>query len=209
MTQTDHTQLGVSANHPSWPDTDSGTPADRLRSRLRRDLARELPGRVEEVQQTNDEPVVPAARRELARQILDQAIRQHSEEELLANRTLLGPDSEQQVAVEVLREVFGMAGLQPLLDDPDIESLERTAPAAIRSARSSATTALSTAGVACQSVNVTTNTAEFAPGGTVGVTVSCVADFGDALLLGVPGSRTLTATAHEPIDTWRATGERT
>jgi hypothetical protein len=82
-------------------------------------------------------------------------------------------------------------------------SLERTAPAAAAQARETVTSALAGAGVSCESVTVATNIDAFRPGGSVGVSVHCVTDLGDALLLGVPGSKTLTATAREPIDTWR------
>jgi Flp pilus assembly protein TadG len=82
-------------------------------------------------------------------------------------------------------------------------SLERSPFAAAHRARSIATSALSTADIACRTVTVTANTTAFTPGGSVVIHVACVADFGDALLLGVPGSSTLSATATEPIDTWR------
>jgi Flp pilus assembly protein TadG len=84
-------------------------------------------------------------------------------------------------------------------------SLERTATAAADRARTTATTALAAAGVTCGAVTVSADTSAFIPGGSIDVRVSCVVDLGDALLLGVPGGRTLTATATEPIDTWRGT----
>ena len=40
-------------------------------------------------------------------------------------------------------------------------------------------------------------------GGTVTVTVECTASMADVTLLGVPGTRTFTATATEVIDTYR------
>ncbi|SER91891.1 hypothetical protein SAMN04487818_10661 [Actinokineospora terrae] len=83
-------------------------------------------------------------------------------------------------------------------------SLERTPAAAVTAARTTAFTALSAAGVMCRSLVVTTSTSGMRPGGTVAVTVSCLVDFSDALLLGVP-DRQLEATAVEPIDLWRAT----
>jgi pilus assembly protein CpaF len=43
--------------------------------------------------------------------------------ELMANRELVTQDVEQRVITEVLNEVFGMAGLQPLLDDPTVETI--------------------------------------------------------------------------------------
>jgi Flp pilus assembly CpaF family ATPase len=120
-------RLGTSPHRPSWPDVPSireaATPVDRLRDQLRRDLAGNLPGRVENTRHSTGEPVSATKRREVAQQIVDQALRDHSERELLANRTLLGVEDEQRVVVEVMDELFGMAGLQPLLDDPDIESI--------------------------------------------------------------------------------------
>ncbi|GAA3040777.1 TadE-like protein [Actinokineospora globicatena] len=83
-------------------------------------------------------------------------------------------------------------------------SLERTPAAAVTAARTTASTALSAAGVVCRSLVVDTVTGGMRPGGTVAVTVSCLVDFGDALLLGVP-DRQVAATAVEPVDLWRAT----
>jgi hypothetical protein len=42
------------------------------------------------------------------------------------------------------------------------------------------------------------------PGGTVSVAVSCEVDFGDALVLRVPGRKRLSTTAIEPVDAWRS-----
>lgn len=84
-------------------------------------------------------------------------------------------------------------------------SIERTTSAAISSARSTASSALSAAGVACRSLTVDTATGGLAPGGTVTVTVSCTVDFHGALLLGVASSRRLSATASEPVDAYRST----
>jgi Flp pilus assembly protein TadG len=84
-------------------------------------------------------------------------------------------------------------------------SIQRTPATATAAAQSTATSALSSAGVSCTSVTVDTATGGMQPGGTVSVTVTCTVDFGDALILGVPGQKRLSATAIEPIDTWRAT----
>ncbi|GAA2975753.1 TadE/TadG family type IV pilus assembly protein [Actinokineospora diospyrosa] len=83
-------------------------------------------------------------------------------------------------------------------------SLERTPAAAVTAARTTAGTALASAGVVCRSLVVSTVTGGMRPGGTVAVTVSCEVDLGGALLLGVP-PRQLAATAVEPVDLWRAT----
>lgn len=85
-------------------------------------------------------------------------------------------------------------------------SLTRTAPAAVTAAEQSATDALAQAGVVCQPMTVDTNTAQFAPGGTVTVTIGCTVSHADALFLGIPGSQQLAATFTSPVDTWRAVG---
>jgi Flp pilus assembly protein TadG len=83
-------------------------------------------------------------------------------------------------------------------------SIERTTARAAAAAESTAATALASAGVVCQSLSVDTATGGLTPGGTVTVTISCTVDFGDALVLGVPGQKSLSATASEPVDTWRS-----
>ena len=88
-------------------------------------------------------------------------------------------------------------------------SMQRSAPTAVTAARSTARSALSTAGVVCRTVAVSTDTAGLVPGGIVTVTVSCPVDFGDAVILGVAGQRVLSATASEPVDTWRSIGTNT
>jgi Flp pilus assembly protein TadG len=82
-------------------------------------------------------------------------------------------------------------------------SIERTTPAAATAARDTASTALANAGVVCRDV-ATTTTGAARPGGAVTVTVRCAVDFGQAMLLGVPGHKTLQATATEVIDTYRS-----
>jgi Flp pilus assembly protein TadG len=83
-------------------------------------------------------------------------------------------------------------------------SIQRTSPAAVAAAQSTASRALSSAGVTCQSLGVDTALGGLRPGGTVSVTISCAVDFGDALILGVPGQKWLSATAVEPVDRWRS-----
>ena len=82
-------------------------------------------------------------------------------------------------------------------------SLEHAGARAASQARSTATIALASAGVTCQSVAVDIATASLRPGGTVTVTVSCDVDLGDALMLGA-GQKRLSATAIEPVDTYRS-----
>ncbi|MEU8632717.1 TadE/TadG family type IV pilus assembly protein [Amycolatopsis sp. NPDC048633] len=82
-------------------------------------------------------------------------------------------------------------------------SLQRTPAAAGTAAEATATSALSHAGLVCRDASVTTSTSA-SPGSAVVVSVRCTVGFGQALILGVPGSRTLSATASEVIDTYRS-----
>ncbi|WP_436502024.1 CpaF family protein [Actinokineospora sp. HUAS TT18] len=94
----------------------------RLHRYLIDTLAAELPGRVEShhrgrTQMSSDE------RRSLAEEILNAAVQTHCERELIANRPLLDNATERQVVTQVLDELCGLSGLQPLLDDPTVETV--------------------------------------------------------------------------------------
>lgn len=95
----------------------------RLRQHLRDTLGTELPQRVEDQQRRSGSTITRDARRELAQTILDNAVAVHTERELNADRDLVGRAVEQRVISEVINELFGMAGLQPLLDDPTVETI--------------------------------------------------------------------------------------
>ncbi|SDJ01953.1 Pilus assembly protein, ATPase of CpaF family [Actinokineospora alba] len=95
----------------------------RLRQHLRDTLGAELPQRVEAQERRTGAAVTREARRELARVILDGAVAAHSEAELMNDRPLVGRDIEQRVITEVVNELFGLAGLQPLLDDLSVETI--------------------------------------------------------------------------------------
>lgn len=82
-------------------------------------------------------------------------------------------------------------------------SLTRAPLNAVTAATQTADQALSAAGGACRAPAVSVDVSQFRPGGVVTVTVSCHLDLSQAALLGVPTSRTLTATASSPVDTWR------
>jgi Flp pilus assembly protein TadG len=83
-------------------------------------------------------------------------------------------------------------------------SIQRTPAAATAAAHSTASAALSSAGVSCVSLTVDAVTGEMRPGGVVNVAVACTVDFGGSSVVGVPGQKRLSATATEPIDMWRA-----
>lgn len=96
--------------------------AQRLHARLRRALATELPGRVET--ETGPAGALPLARRrEIGREVIEGAVAAHSEAELVAGRELVDSGTEQGLVEQVLDEVFGLGGLQPLLDDPTVETI--------------------------------------------------------------------------------------
>jgi Flp pilus assembly protein TadG len=126
--------------------------------------------------------------------------------------------AEVAIAVPVLVAVLVFAGVlvargvdaRLRLDDVAHQaaraaSLTRTAAQAQAAAQQTATASLSSAGVDCTDPAVSVDTSDFQPGGTVTVTVSCRLDLSDAAaLLAIGSSRTLTASASSPIDTYRA-----
>ncbi|WP_020499958.1 CpaF family protein [Sciscionella marina] len=94
-----------------------------MRERLRHALTTQLPARVEQAGGTESGPVSRERRRAIGREITDAAIAAHTEAELLAGRRLLDSETEALVQESVLDEVFGLGGLQPLLDNPAVETI--------------------------------------------------------------------------------------
>jgi Flp pilus assembly CpaF family ATPase len=94
----------------------------RLRHRLTDALATQLPQHLGATS-VSGATLSVEARRALAADIVADALRRHTEAELTANRPLLEPDVEQRVISEALDAMFGLAGLQPLLDDLLIENI--------------------------------------------------------------------------------------
>jgi len=82
-------------------------------------------------------------------------------------------------------------------------SIDRTIPAATADARQTALDTLTARGITCGAPTVTVNTDNLRPGGAVTVTVSCRVPLADLTLIGVRGTRTVTATSTSPIDVWR------
>jgi pilus assembly protein CpaF len=114
-----HADTGVDTG---TDDTAAEAPS-RLRERLRTTLGSQLPARVDADHASAGQPTSVERRRQIAREIVDEAVAAHVEAELMANRVLPDRDVERQVVTEVLDEVFGLAGLQPLLDDPQVENV--------------------------------------------------------------------------------------
>ena len=86
-------------------------------------------------------------------------------------------------------------------------SIARTAGDANATARTAAASSLTDQNLRCVSTTVTLDTTGFsAPLGTpatVTATVRCVVNLTDLALPGVPGTKTVTATATSPVDTFR------
>lgn len=86
-------------------------------------------------------------------------------------------------------------------------SIARTQGEADQTAAQSARNTLDQQDLDCTSIKVAVDTSGFnAPIGqasSVRVTVTCPVRVGDLSIPGLPGTRTVTATAVSPIDTWR------
>lgn len=82
-------------------------------------------------------------------------------------------------------------------------SIARSESAARAQAERTARETLAARGIICQDASVSVSTGGLQPGGAVTVTVSCRVPLADLVLLGVPGSRVVSATATSPIDQWR------
>jgi Flp pilus assembly protein TadG len=80
----------------------------------------------------------------------------------------------------------------------------RTAPDAVTAATGAAQADLADSGLTCRHVGVHVNTGQFTPGGIVSVAVSCTTDLADVTVSGLPGAKTLTASASAPLDRYRA-----
>jgi Flp pilus assembly protein TadG len=83
-------------------------------------------------------------------------------------------------------------------------SLARSPSAAKQAATEAARTNLAGQHITCTRVSVVVDVSAFRPGGSVGVRVYCTASLSDLALAGVPGSKTLSATALAPLDRNRA-----
>jgi Flp pilus assembly protein TadG len=85
-------------------------------------------------------------------------------------------------------------------------SIARDPATATAMAEQAATTALGSDHVTCANLTVTTDTADFAPGGQVAVTVTCTVDLADLVGLRLPASQSISSTSTAVIDLYRAVG---
>ena len=84
-------------------------------------------------------------------------------------------------------------------------SIARDPATATAMAQQAAATALGSDHVTCVNLAVTTDTADFAPGGQVSVTVTCTVDLADLVGLRLPASQSISSTSTAVIDLYRAT----
>jgi Flp pilus assembly protein TadG len=83
-------------------------------------------------------------------------------------------------------------------------SIARSPQAATSSAQQTAAAALSSQHVTCAHLAVSVDTTDFAPGGSVAVTVSCDVELADLTGLQLPGTETVANRAVSPIDEYRS-----
>ncbi|MGH9074863.1 MAG: TadE family protein [Acidimicrobiales bacterium] len=84
-------------------------------------------------------------------------------------------------------------------------SIARDPATAAAMARQTASAGLDDDHVTCTDLTVSTDTAAFAPGGQVTVTVTCTVGLGDLTGLRLPAAQSITSTATSVIDIYRST----
>ena len=113
------TMSGSDGDSPASPASSAG----RLRDRLRRDLSARLAERVHADEDADRPAMDPAIRRTFAERVLQDAAEAYAAEEMARGGTLVTPAEEQRVIAAVVHEVFGLAGLDPLLGNTEIENI--------------------------------------------------------------------------------------
>jgi hypothetical protein len=115
---------GGTAAPTQLPGRASGSAAETaLRSRLREGLRAALAARLRADEDAGAPPPAGQAREAFARAVLFDAAEAHTTAELGRGAQVLPPGDEQRVIAEVLAEVLGLGGLEPLLADASIENI--------------------------------------------------------------------------------------
>ncbi|MFE0104484.1 CpaF family protein [Streptomyces sp. NPDC059009] len=102
---------------------DAGSPAEQLRLRLREQLSSQLSYRMKADEDAGRPPLGPEERRATAQAILAEAAEAYTQEQLSHGGSIVEPEVEERVIASLLDEVFGLAGLEPLLRNPEIENI--------------------------------------------------------------------------------------
>ena len=98
--------------------------AARLRQRLRTELSARLRERIEGDEKAGRPPMDAAGRRLWAQAVVQDVAEAHARDELRTpGGVLVGAEVEARVISAVLDELFGLAGLEPLLADTEIENI--------------------------------------------------------------------------------------
>lgn len=104
-------------------DPEHAQPVERLRARLRHEVSAQLTARIKADDDAGRPALQPVDRRRMAQAILTEVAEQQTQRELGNGGTVVAQDVEQRVIASVLDEVFGLAGLEPLLADTEIENI--------------------------------------------------------------------------------------
>ncbi|MFF9897723.1 CpaF family protein [Streptomyces longispororuber] len=99
------------------------TATEDLRRWLRHQLSTRLSERIRAHEASDQPPWPETERRAVAEAILADAAEEYTRERLSHGSEVVPPDAEQRMIQAVLREVFGLGGLEPLLRDQDIENI--------------------------------------------------------------------------------------
>ncbi|MFF4508939.1 CpaF family protein [Streptomyces sp. NPDC001401] len=103
--------------------SDENSAAERLRQRLRLQVSEGLAARIHAKEGEGKTHWTATARRAAADEILADAAEEYAREQMTRGGRVVPPDVEQRVIATVLDELFGLAGLEPLLRNPDIENI--------------------------------------------------------------------------------------
>ncbi|MCM3883130.1 CpaF family protein [Frankia sp. R82] len=108
------------------PGRPSGSAAQALRDRLREGLRAALAAQLRADEDAGSAPLSGLGREEFARAVLVDLAEAHTTAELARGALLLSPEDEQRIVAEVLAEVLGVGGLEPLLTDSTVENINIT-----------------------------------------------------------------------------------
>ncbi|MDO0939210.1 hypothetical protein QQY66_48760 [Streptomyces sp. DG2A-72] len=110
--------MGVDAG-----EMEIGSSSEQLRHRLMRELPTRLAALARADEADGRPAMEDAQRRARVEKTLSDVAEEHARMLLTRGESLVAPDVEQQVIAAVLAEVLGLAGLEPLLRNPDIENI--------------------------------------------------------------------------------------
>jgi len=96
---------------------------ERLRKRLRQELSGQLSTRIQADDDAGRPALEPGDRRQMALAIVADAAEKQAQQELDTGGAVVPQEIERRVVSAVLDEMFGMAGLEPLLGNQDIENV--------------------------------------------------------------------------------------